>query len=57
LNTLPVSEYIFFGDALSDQLAAEEVGMDFIGIGDFISKQRISDSISQFNAPNFLNLL
>ncbi len=51
------SSAIFFGDAKSDVEAANEIGIDFIGIGQKITEIMDSFDIEYFVAENFEELL
>ena len=56
-NQADRKDAIFFGDAESDLLAADKIGMDFIGIGAFIKEKDTVVSSKQFNAINFIELV
>tara|TARA_B100002052_G_scaffold299177_1_gene335996 strand:- start:5527 stop:6204 length:678 start_codon:yes stop_codon:yes gene_type:complete len=56
-NQADRKDAIFFGDAESDLLAADKIGMDFIGIGEFIKEKDVVFSSKQFNAINFIELI
>lgn len=51
-----LDDIIFFGDAKSDLLAAQELNIDFIGVGSFLKNVNIQQSDKYFFIDNFKEL-
>ena len=56
---VPAERTAFFGDARSDLDAANALGVDFIGIGEWIKAELVSSERNYFSIPDYqeLNLL